>query len=191
MKNVSPPQINAGSMADIAFLLLVFFLVVTTIDADAGMFRNLASMDEVESQKIHERNILNVWVNKEDKIMIDGKEVELFQVYDIATNFIENPKNDVLLPQKEWKTIPVLGEREVSKQVISIQNDESTSYGQYIAVQNELARAYNHLRDQLSEQEFQMTFEELKKTGAIEKANAIKTIYPMRISEALPIVSTN
>lgn len=191
MKNLSPPQINAGSMADIAFLLLVFFLVVTTIDADAGMFRKLASMDEVESQKIHERNILNVWVNKEDKIMVDGKEVELHQVYDIAINFIENPKNDMLLPQKEWKAIPVLGEREVSKQVISIQNDESTSYGQYIAVQNELARAYTHLRDQLSEKEFQMTYEELKKSGDVEKANAIKAMYPMRISEALPIVSTN
>ena len=176
-------------MADIAFLLLVFFLVVTTIDADAGMFRKLASMEEVAPQKIKERNILNVWVNKEDKIMIDGMEVELHQVYDMAIDFIENPKNDILLPQKEWKTIPVLGEIEVSKQVISIQNDESTSYGRYIAVQNELARAYTHLRNELSEKEFQMTFEELKKSGAFEKAKAIKAVYPMRISEASPMVS--
>lgn len=189
MKSFSTPEINAGSMADIAFLLLVFFLVVTTIETDTGMFRKLSPIQETEPVIMHERNVLNVWVNSKDEIMVNGDLIPLEKLFEISIRFIANPNDLKNLPQKEIINVPILGEILISKQVISIQNDENTSYGMYIQVQNELARAYSHLRDELSQERFQKTYLELKEFNEIEKVQAIKKVYPMRISEALPRVT--
>lgn len=189
MKSFSRPEINAGSMADIAFLLLVFFLVVTTIESDTGMFRKLSPMQDIKSQKVNKRNVLHVWVNSQDEIMVNGDVIPMEKVFEVSTRFIANPNNLETLPQKEVLHVPLLGKMAISKQVISIQNDENTSYGRYIQVQNELARAYTYLRDELSKERFQKTYSELIASKEMEKVKAIRKVFPMRISEASPIVT--
>ena len=187
MKSPSTPEINAGSMADIAFLLVVFFLIATTIETDIGMFRKLPPDEEEKSQEIKKRNVLNVWVNADDQIMINGKLTPIEDLFAVATEFISNPDNLAHLPEKKDTRIDLIGLVAVSRQVISITNDKNTSYARYIEVQNELAKAYAFLRNQKSQEHFHINYDALKNTGEIEKMLAIKTIYPMRISEAKPV----
>ncbi|UTW67526.1 biopolymer transporter ExbD [bacterium SCSIO 12643] len=180
------PELNAGSMADIAFLLLVFFLMTTTMDDEAGMMRVLPDPDQKSEAEILRRNVLEVWVNADDRIMIEGELVSLDQVTQITKNFILNVNDNANFPEKRLKDIPFFGEMMVSKQVISLQNDKETSYRMYLQVQNELVRAYSELRNDLSDQKFGRTYEELKKSNRKSECDAIKMIYPQRISEALP-----
>lgn len=178
-------EINAGSMADIAFLLLIFFLVTTTMDTDSGISRTLPppNPDDTEQPpKINERNIFVVLVNRNDQLLVDGDVTEIDDLTERAKEFIENPRNLDDLPEKETKEIPYFGEYPVSKQIVSLRNDRGTSYGMYIQVQNELTRAYNELRDDLANQKFGKKYDELED----DKQDAIKDIYPMRISEAEP-----
>ncbi|OFX23253.1 MAG: biopolymer transporter ExbD [Bacteroidetes bacterium GWA2_31_9] len=180
------PEINAGSMADIAFLLLIFFLVTTTMDVDSGLSRMLPPIVPPEQQKddskIKERNIFVVLVNRDNRLLVEGEPMKVKQLRKKAKEFIANPKNDEDLPEKKATEIPFFGTYPVSKQIISLQNDRGTAYGTYIAVQNELVAAYNELRDELAMQKFGKKFDDLNK----EQANAIKDIYPQRISEAEP-----
>lgn len=180
------PELNAGSMADIAFLLLVFFLMTTTMDDDMGMMRILPDPDQNKEAEILRRNVLEVWVNADDQIMIEGELVTIDQVTKVTRDFILNRNEDVDLPEKKLKYVPFFGDVMVSKQVISLQNDKETSYRTYLQVQNELVRAYSELRDELSYKKFGRTFEELKKANRKNECQAIKMIYPQRISEALP-----
>lgn len=189
MKNKIAPEINAGSMADIAFLLLVFFLVVTTIENDFGLIRKLPSKEEVNSKQISERNVLNVWINSQNEIMINGNARSLNEVFDVVCEFVTNPRNDETLPEMELKEINELGPMLVSKQVISLQSDKETSYATYINVQNEIARAYNHLRDEMSQSRFQKNHADLKNGLEMGKYVAVRKVYPMRISEAVPFDS--
>jgi biopolymer transport protein ExbD len=184
-------EINAGSMADIAFLLLIFFLVSTTMDTDMGIVRKLPPMPEEETQEdqveVRERNIFVVLVNRYDKLFVEGETMELKDLREATKEFIVNPNNDPDLPAKELIEVPYFGMVEVTtKHVISLQNDRGTSYEMYIAVQNELAAAYDELRDQLSMRKFGVKFNDLKGEENEDKRNAIETIYPMKISEAEP-----
>jgi hypothetical protein len=99
-----------------------------------------------------------------------------------AKEFMANPYNDEDLPEKEPKEIPYFGEYMVSKGVISLRNDLDTKYGTYIAVQNELVAAINELRDELAKQKFGKAYDDLEE----DKQEAIRDIYPQRISEAEP-----
>lgn len=182
------PEINAGSMADIAFLLLVFFLVTTTMDSDFGLMRKLPPPvpDDVESPPIKERNVFVVLANAQNKLLVEGEPMEIDQLKDAAKEFIANPKRDKKLPEFKVVDVPFFGKTDVSKQVISLQNDRGTSYELYIQVQNELARAYNELRNELAREKFGKSFDRLKEDGDNEKVKAIRAIYPQRISEAEP-----
>jgi biopolymer transport protein ExbD len=149
-------EINAGSMADIAFLLLIFFLVSTTMDTDSGIVRKLPPMPEKEQQEdqvdVKERNIFVVLVNRNNQLLVEGELMDIKDIRDAAKEFILNPFDDPDLPAKEWIDVEFFGQVEVTKKhVISLQNDRGTSYEMYIAVQNELAAAYNDLRNDLSE----------------------------------------
>lgn len=178
-------EINAGSMADIAFLLLIFFLVTTTMDVDSGLARVLpppAEDEELIDIQINERNIFTVLVNSEDRLLVRGEPMDITMVKDRAKEFIANPANKKNLPLKENTEVPYFGTYPVSKQVISLQNDRKTSYGMYIQVQNELVAAYNELRDEMAMSKFGKKYEELPE----DKQKAIKKIYPQRISEAEP-----
>ena len=186
MKSKHAPEINAGSMADIAFLLLVFFLVTTTMDSELGMMRKLPALEEVKSNEMLQRNVLEVWINSENKIMIEGDLVAIDEVAVRAKAFILNKNNAPDLPEKKMIEVPILGQVEVTKQVISLQNDRETSYAMYLQVQNELAKAYNELRDELAMDKFGKNFDELKKDNLTIEYQAVKKVYPQRISEAIP-----
>lgn len=187
--NRAPQEINASSMADIAFLLLVFFLVTTTMDTDWGLARKLPPPlppNIEEPPKVKERNIFEVLANKNDQLLVEKDIMDISQLKDAAKEFIANPNDDESLPEKEEKDIPYFGKVMVSKQVISLQNDRGTSYQLYVAVQNELARAYNELRNELAMERFGVTYDYLVEKGLEDKVDAIRDIYPQRISEAEP-----
>jgi biopolymer transport protein ExbD len=179
------PEINAGSMADIAFLLLIFFLVTTTMDVDTGLTRRLPPPAE-ETQDtqvdVKERNIFVVLINSNNQLMVEGKLMMIEELKDACKEFIVNPNNSENLPEKEIKDIPFFGQLEIGKGVVSLQNDRGTEYGMYIAVQDALIAAYNELRDDLSMKRFGKIFDNLP----AEEQDAIKEIYPQRISEAEP-----
>jgi biopolymer transport protein ExbD len=178
-------EVNAGSMADIAFLLLIFFLVTTTMDTDSGLARMLpppVPENEEAPPPIKERNVFEVLINAQNRLLVEGEPMDLSQLRDAAKEFIENPMNDPQLPEKEEKEIPYFGVVPVSKGVISLQNDRGTQYQMYLSVQNELAAAYNELRDELAQRKFGKKFDALEE----DKQEAIREIYPQRISEAEP-----
>ena len=175
----APPEINASSMADIAFLLLVFFLVTTTMDTDLGLSRLLPPPlpDEIEEPPdIKQRNVFEVLVNSKDQLLVEGDIMQIAELTEATKEFVKNPANDVNLPEKELRTVDFFGNVEVSKQVISLQNDNGTSYNMYIQVQNELARAYNELRNELSMEKFGKTYDFYLETGDKDKVKAIRKI---------------
>lgn len=180
------PDIPSASLADTAFMMLIFFLVSTTMDTDAGISRTLPQpvpKEEInDDQKIKERNVLIVLVNRFDQLMVEGEPMHISELKKKAKEFIENPADDPNLPEKNIKEVPFFGEYPVSKQVISLQNDKGTSYGLYIQVQDELAAAYNELRNELSQKKWGKRYDDLDK----DQQAAIKTIYPLAISEAEP-----
>ncbi len=191
------PEINAGSMADIAFLLLIFFLVTTTMDTDTGLTRRLPpppeDIPEDIDQKVKKRNIFEVLVNANDDLLVEGQVMLVSQLREAAKEFIvgDRSERDESLPEFKTVTVPVFGDYRVSKQIVSLQNDRGTSYEMYIKVQNELVGAYNEVRDEFAKQEFGMTMSELEKKAELSKKaetqiKAVKKVYPQRISEAEP-----
>lgn len=185
MARRASPEINAGSMADIAFLLLIFFLVTTTMDVDTGITRRLSPPVETPDDiKIKARNVLNVLVNKNDRLMVDGKPGDIRTLKDVAKKFMTPvyPDNPAY-PETEIKNISFLGELPISKGVISLKNDRGTSYEMYIKVQNELARAFNELKDELSTRKFGVKYTSLVNE---DQTKAINEAVPVRISEAEP-----
>lgn len=178
------PEINATSTADIAFLLLVFFLATTTMNVDSGMFRRLPPYqpDNTEAPKISKRNILQILVNKDNMLQVDGEVMDVNRLKDKALEFILNPMNDENLPEKTVKEIEGLGNVEVSKGVVSLQSDKSTSYEMYIAVQDQLAAAFNEAKDRKAVSKWGKKYNDLNS----DQQEAIKKWVPMSISEAEP-----
>ncbi len=182
-------EVNAGSMADIAFQLLIFFLVATTMDTDSGIFRKLPPMPEEEEQKeekeIKDRNIFVVLVNKDNQLLVENELMDIRNLRVAAKEFIENPNDAGNLPERVETEVPFFGTVPVTKyHVISLQNDRGTSYGTYIAVQNELTAAYNELREELAMRKFGIHYNDLKDDDP--RKDAIEDIYTLKISEAIP-----
>ncbi len=174
-------------MADIAFLLLIFFLVTTTMDVDTGLMRGLPQLpDENEPEQtdeIHDRNVFVVLINKNDELLVENKPTSVFELRELAKEFIANPENESNLPEKVEKDLPFFGTTMVTKNaVISLQNDRGTSYGMYIKVQNELLAAKQELRDEISRRQFGMKYADLDE----ERMEAVKDYYPSVLSEAEP-----
>lgn len=188
MAKKDPPEINASSMADIAFLLLVFFLVTTTMDTDFGLARKLPPPpeDQPEDIDVRKRNVMEVLVNANDQLLVRGDILRISELKNRAKEFIANTDNSEDLPEKKAVEVPFFGNVMVSKQVISLQNDNGTSYEMYINVQNELARAYNELRNELSMQKWGKSYDYYIEIKDEEKVKAIRKIFPQRISEAEP-----
>ena len=185
-KRRSVPEINASSMADIAFLLLIFFLAVTTLDTDTGLMRQLPAIPDPnvpqDVNKINDRNILEVKVNKDNMLLVEGQLTDFNRLREIAHNFILNPNDSPNMPEKHVVNIPFFGNVAVTKAVISLQNDIGTKYGVYIAVQNELIAARAKLRDDLSKQQFGMPYDKLDD----DRRGAIDDFFEVPISEAEP-----
>ena len=180
------PDLTTGSMADISFLLLIFFLVTTTMDTDSGITRRLPPPVENPEMdvKVKERNIMNVLINKYDKLLVNGKPGDVATLKDMTKEFITPRPSDEKAPEVEVKDIELIPEAVmISKGVVSLKNDRGTSYSMYISVQNELAKAFNERKDELSLRYFNQHFADLTDKDKIE---AINKAVPVRISEAEP-----
>lgn len=190
------PEINAGSMADIAFLLLIFFLVTTTMDVDSGIVRKLPPpLDKTQDPPpVKKRNIFAVLINSADMILITvkGQEPKRGSIKTLRQDVKEflrpHYPDDPNYPQVEELELDVNGKKisyHKSKGIVSMQNDRGTSYEIYIHVQNELAGAVRELRDELSKEYYGMTFKELLDEDDVA-AKQIQKAVPMAISEAEP-----
>lgn len=186
MSKRKTPGLNTQSTADIAFLLLCYFLMVSTMDQQSGLQRRLPPMPDknqkVEDQKVNRRNIIVVKINSADRILAGTDPIDISQLKEKVKEFLSNPTDDPNLPEKESKDIPGFRSYPVSKGVISLQNDRGTSYRAYIAVQNELVKAVNELRDEFSMANFGKPFLKLDEA----KQEIVKQCIPQNISEAEP-----
>ena len=182
----STPSLNTTSSADIAFLLLIFFLVSTTMDVDKGIQRRLPPMpDENQKQqdiKVNRRNIVVVRINAQDRILAGGVPMDITQVKDQIKEFIVNPANSESLPEKEMKDIEGFGQYAVSKGVVSLQNDRGTSYSAYLRVQNEIVKAFNEIRDDFAMVNFGSKYADLDE----DRQRIVRDAVPQSISEAEP-----
>jgi biopolymer transport protein ExbD len=182
------PAMNATSSADIAFMLLIFFLITTSMDTDKGLARRLPppvpkDQKQEEEIKVNKRNTLSILINSTNQVACNGEYVDIKQLKDKVKDFIENPFNDEHKPEKIEEDVPFFGKMQVTKKhVISLQSDRGTEYQTYISVQNELARAYGELRDDVSRKKFGKTFAELDE----EQQKAVLMIFTQKISEAEP-----
>ena len=180
------PAINSSSTADIAFLLLCYFLMTTTMGSQTGLSRRLPPMpteeQQQENQKVNRRNIITVKINSQDRIFAGGEPIDISMLKDKIHEFLTNPRNDENLPERVMTDIEGFGQYPVSKGVISLQNDRGTSYRQYIAVQNELVKAVNEIRDDFSLNNYGKKFMSLDE----DKQEIVKKAIPQQISEAEP-----
>lgn len=178
------PALNSASMSDISFLLLTFFLLTSSINTDMGIQRRLPPPSDptVKPPDIHRRNTFVVLVNREDRLLFNGEIGEINMLKDRAKEFLSNPQNLDNLPEKMTKDIPLLGTVEVSKGVISLQNDRGTSYEMYLMVQNELTAAVNELRDEMARVKFGKAYVDCSDA----QREAIDKAIPIAISEAEP-----
>lgn len=201
MAKRSAPEVNAGSMADIAFLLLIFFLVTTTIETDSGLNRKLPPMeDQVDPPIIRQKNIFTVLVSKNDQLLVEEELADIKDLRSLAVEFLDNGGG-----VGEEACDYCQGKRDETssdnpdKAIISLKSDRETSYKVYIAVQNELVAAYNELRNReflrlnpnlgVNYVEAQKKYddprtseddrEELK-----PKLDVVKKMYPQKLSEA-------
>ena len=187
-KKRKTPGINGSSSADIAFMLLIFFLITTSMDTDQGLARRLPPPVPKDQKKdadmdIKKRNLLVVLVSSSDQILCGNEPTDIKQLKDKVKEFIDNPYNDANKPEKTEVDVPYFGKMMVAKRhVISLQNDRGTSYQAYIDVQNELVKAYNELRDDVSKKKFGKAFMDLDE----DQKKAVQMIYPQNISEAEP-----
>ena len=188
-KKRSMPGINATSTADIAFMLLIFFLTTTSMNTDRGLARRLPQPPDPNQKQqdniiVKERNVLQVRINKDNQLMVGSEYLDIMQLRAKAKEFIANPSDDANLPEKHLKNIPLLGGdcMITEKHVISVQNDVGTSYQAYIDVQNELVAAYNELRNELAQAKFGRVYAECSE----DEQKAIRDYYPQKISEAEP-----
>ena len=180
------PEINSSSTADMAFLLLCFFMMTTTMDQDKGLQRRLPPIPDpnqkVEDQKVNRRNIIVVKINSADRLLAGTEPMHVSELKDKIKIFLTNPMNDPALPEKEEKNIEGFGTCMVSKGVISLQNDRGTSYQAYIAVQNELVKAVNELRDEFAMANFGKLYIKCDE----DEQKVVREAVPQNISEAEP-----
>lgn len=166
------PEVNAGSMADIAFLLLIFFLVTTTIVVDKGVLVKLPpwSNEPPPEMKLNSRNVYSVLVNANDDLLVRGEPKNIKDLRADTKTFIMNPRRMEDMAEKPTKAI------------ISLKNDRGTSYGTYLEVYNELKAAYNELREEEANKRHGKSFEYLDR----DEQKAIRADIPLVISEAEP-----
>ncbi len=172
-RNRMSNEINASSMADIAFLLLIFFLVTTTIAEDKGITVKLPpwSEEEPDITRLKTRNVFSVLVNAQDQLLVRGQIMDVDRLREEAKIFIANPNNR-----------PDMAERP-TKAIISLKNDRGTSYKAYLEVYNELKAAYSELWDEMSQRKYGISYSE---DMPFAYKQAIRNEIPFVLSEAEP-----
>jgi len=166
------PELNAGSMADIAFLLLIFFLVVTTIAEDKGIPVILPEYYEGPPGSASDRNVLKILVNADDDVLVESKLTDTEDLRDIVVDFVTNPTNA--------KDKPL----HTKNAIISLQNDVNTSYEAYVEIYSHIHEAYANLRNAEATRQYQEEYEQL----SVKQKNEILAAYPLKLSEADPFV---
>lgn len=191
----APPEVNAGSMADIAFLLLIFFLVTTTIETDSGLDRMLPPIEPPEEDVvIKQKNIFTVNINKNGQLLVEEELTELTELKDKAIAFLDNGVDGTCNYCKG------AGDESSSdnptKAIISLKNDRETRYGTYITVQNELVGAYNDLRNREAQRLYGRDFTDMEaeylnpetdedvREELKEKVKRVQDLFPQKLSEA-------
>lgn len=171
-------------MADIAFLLLIFFLVTTTMDVDSGINRKLPPWndEQIDPPPIKEKNIFTVLVNSKDQLLVEDEYMDIEDLRAAAKRFINN-NGDGSCGYCQGALRSPSSSVNPEKAIISLQNDRGTSYETYIAVQNELAAAYNELRNELAQRRYGIPYDELPEA----KQDKVQDMYPQKISEAEPV----
>jgi hypothetical protein len=206
---ISP--INAGTMADIAFLLLIFFLVTTTMDVNQGINRLLPPIPEEDAEipPIRQRNVLEVLVNSADQLLVNKRFMEIGDLRNEAIEFFSNPyfsddlpemtpltermetslsRGDTARYRQLRRAYETLGDDVMmSRGVISLQNDRGTSYNMYIRVQDELTRAITAVRDDLTLRLWGVRFSDMREETDSDRILAVQTVIPAAISEAEPV----
>lgn len=187
MAKRAAPEINAGSMADIAFLLLIFFLVTTTMNVDTGITRILPPPVVNKDQKVDvkDRNVLKILINSHDLLLVNGKPGDINSLAAKVEDFMAiHPGNNPKYPEVKETNFPELGKKVMmTRGLVSLKNDRGTSYDMYIKVQDQLAKAFNDMKDQQSLQYFGVKYSELVDK---KKIDLIDKLVPVRISEAEP-----
>lgn len=180
------PTVNAGSMADIAFLMLIFFLVTTTMDVDTGIMRTLSPPPppDQEIQDFKARNIMNILVSSKDLLLVNGKPGNIKTLKDDVKDFMSIHPNDPNYPETTTRYVDGLGEIIASKGLISLKNARGTSYEMYITIQDQLALAFLELKNEYALEKFGRRYDKLGDEALI---TAINKAIPLRISEAEPV----
>ena len=164
------PELNAGSMADIAFLLLIFSLVVTTVEEDKGIPVTLPLYYVGPPGPVPENDVLTILINAEDNLLVESKTTNINSMKDIVIDFVNNPNGDHNKP------------RSPDKAIISLQNDVNTSYETYVKIYAQIHDAYKVLRNEMAQNNFQTDYKDL----AVADKNTVLKKYPMKLSEADP-----
>nr|WP_299345974.1 biopolymer transporter ExbD [Allomuricauda sp.] len=195
-RNREIPEVNAGSMADIAFLLLIFFLVTTAIETDMGLLRKLPSKEqETPIVEINERNVFRVNLNKRNQLLVEEAILNITDLKAATISFLDN--GGVLTDCSYCEGLRLATSSDSPKEaIITFSSDREASYGNYIQVQNELTAAYNELRNRESLRLYGVEYLKMVKTYSSakvsleeklileERINRIRQLYPLRISEA-------
>jgi biopolymer transport protein ExbD len=208
MAKRAAPEVNAGSMADIAFLLLIFFLVTTTIEKDKGLLRSLPPIDDsqVEPPIIKQKNLFTVLINRNNQLLVEEEQMDIKNLRQAAIDFLDNGGST----NAAGETCTYCKGKGLSdssdhpdKAIISMKHDRETSYEQYMDVQNELVAAYNILREREAarlykkyypnaDKVFTAMLEEKEKNQYSkddvlnERIETVKKLFPMKLSEAEP-----
>jgi len=197
MAKRSSPEVNAGSMADIAFLLLIFFLVTTTIETDSGISRKLPPIEESEEDVIiKQKNIFTVILNGKNQLLVEDEVMELEELREAAIKFLDNGggSGEDKCNYCKGAANPKSSDNP-DKAIISLKNERETTYATYISVQNELVAAYTFLRNRRGEELFGTSYTEMQKNykdvnwpgskaKLKENITQIKLEYPQKLSEA-------
>lgn len=178
------PQLNTTSTADISFMLLILFLVTSSMDVDKGLSRQLPPLSPKEEQQqstdASERNVMKIRISRQDSIFVNGTPVQMVAIRQRVAEFVGNPANRQDLPQKTMKKVALVGNFAVSDQhIISFESDRDADYDTYFRVQNEVMAAYALLRGQLAMQRFHHSYAQCSE----EEKKALRECYPQRISE--------
>jgi len=199
MAKRSAPEVNAGSMADIAFLLLIFFLVTTTIEVDSGINSKLPPDIPPPDVKIKQKNIFTVEISKDNQLLVEEELMKMKDLKAAAIKFIDNGggTGDAACSYCRGAKDPSSSDNP-SKAIVSIQNKRGTSYETFITAYDQLASAYSELRNRLAQQLYNRSFDEMEKfyndTKSPEfksdklktKIDNVKDKYPRIISKAEP-----
>jgi biopolymer transport protein ExbD len=181
------PGINTTSTADISFMLLVFFLVTSSMDTDKGLPSQMPppeNMEEVQEQMVKERNVLALEIDASDRLTCNKEEITPQELTRRVEEFVANTANDPKLPEKSVREVHLMGRCEVSdRHVITIRADRNSTYNTYIEMRNAIVAGYNNIRNRLAIKKFRHSLSECSQ----EEHDAILMVYPQRISEKLNI----